>query len=185
MALQAQIEALQQQQQQLLQQQIATGSVMSAFAGAANLGAGRPMQNHRRIQSQQIPVGGGMNGFGNMQGGPMANFGGMGVNNGIGMGLPAEQNPNMPRGHGRRHSVNVINKTPGGGETLGQFNYPYNQGPAANDGYDDGFAPAPPSGHNRAASRSDASWRISEYCRSLGASIILIVVLRRRCWCHQ
>lgn len=160
MALQAQIEALQQQQQQLLQQQIATGSVMSTFAGTANLGAGRPMQNHRRIQSQQIPVGGGMNGFGNMQGGPMANFGGMGMNNGIGMGLPAEQNPNMPRGHGRRHSVNVINKSPGGGETLGQFNYPYNQG--ANDGYDDGFAPAP-SGHNRQASRSDASWRISEY----------------------
>ncbi|QRV72666.1 hypothetical protein RhiJN_00680 [Ceratobasidium sp. AG-Ba] len=157
MALQAQIEALQQQQQQLLQQQMASGGVMSTFAGATNLGAGRPMQNHRRIQSQQIPAAGGMGGFGNLQGGPMGNFGGMGMNNGLGMGLPAEQNPNVPRGHGRRHSVNVINKSPGGGETLGQFNYPYNQ---PNDGYEDGFAP-PQTGHNRQASRSDASWRIN------------------------
>ena len=165
MALQAQIEALQQQQQQLLQQQIATGGVMSTFANAASIGAGRPMQNHRRIQSQQIPVGGGMGSFGGMQGGTMGNFGaGMGLNNGVGLGLPAEQNPNAPRGHGRRHSVNVINKSPGGGETLGQFNYPYNQ---ANEGYEDGFAP-PPSGHNRQASRSDASWRINGGAGAIG-----------------
>lgn len=159
MALQAQIEALQQQQQQLLQQQMATGGVMSAFGTTTNLGVGRPMQNHRRIQSQQIPPATGMGGFGGMQG-PMGNFGAMGLNNGMGMGmgLPAEQNPNMPRGHGRRHSVNVINKSPGGGETLGQSNYPYNQG---NDGYEDGFAPPPSGGHVRQASRSDASWRIN------------------------
>ncbi|KAJ1308908.1 hypothetical protein OPQ81_004593 [Rhizoctonia solani] len=161
MALQAQIEALQQQQQQLLQQQIATGGVMSTF-GAANLGAGRPMQNHRRIQSQQIPVGGGMGNFGNMQGGPMGNFGNVNLNGGLGLGMPAEQNPNAPRGHGRRHSVNVINKSPGGGETLGQFNYSYDQ-----DGYGDGFAP-PPTGHNRQASRSDASWRINGGAGAIG-----------------
>ncbi|CAE6457234.1 unnamed protein product [Rhizoctonia solani] len=164
MALQAQIEALQQQQQQLLQQQIATGSVMSTF-GSSNLGAGRPMQNHRRIQSQQIPVGGGMGNFGgNLQGGPMGNFGNVNLNGGLGLGMPPEQNPNAPRGHGRRHSVNVINKSPGGGETLGQFNYSYDQ-----DGYGDGFAPAP-SGHNRQASRSDASWRINGGAGAIGSS---------------
>ncbi|CAE7079676.1 unnamed protein product [Rhizoctonia solani] len=161
MALQAQIEALQQQQQHLLQQQIATGGVMSTFAGAANIGAGRPMQNHRRIQSQQIPVGGGMGNFGNM-GGPLGNFGNVNLNGGLGLGMPPEQNPNAPRGHGRRHSVNVINKSPGGGETLGQFNYSYEQ-----DGYGDGFAP-PPTGHNRQASRSDASWRINGGAGAIG-----------------
>ncbi|KAG8764016.1 hypothetical protein FRC11_006287 [Ceratobasidium sp. 423] len=163
MALQAQIEALQQQQQQLLQQQIATGGVMSTF-GAANLGAGRPMQSHRRIQSQQIPVGGGMGNFGNMQGSPMGNFSNVNLNGGLGLGMPPEQNPNAPRGHGRRHSVNVINKSPGGGETLGQFNYAYEQ-----DGYGDGFAP-PPSGHNRQASRSDASWRINGGAGAIGSN---------------
>ncbi|CAE6465446.1 unnamed protein product [Rhizoctonia solani] len=163
MALQAQIEALQQQQQQLLQQQIATGGVMSTFAGAANIGAGRPMQNHRRIQSQQIPVGGGMGNFGNMQGSPMGNFGNVNLNGGLGLGMPPEQNPNA-RGHGRRHSVNVINKSPGGGETLGQFNYAFEQ-----EGYGDGFAP-PPSGHNRQASRSDASWRINGGAGAIGSN---------------
>lgn len=107
-----------------------------------------------------------MNNFGGMQGGPMGSFGGAGLNNALGMGLPAEQNPNMPRGHGRRHSVNVINKSPGGGETLGQFNYSYNQ-----DGYEDGFAPPVVGGHNRQASRSDASWRISEYILSLDSNV--------------
>ncbi|KAH7343532.1 RNB-domain-containing protein [Rhizoctonia solani] len=152
-----------QQQQHLLQQQIATGGVMSTFAGATNLGAGRPMQNHRRIQSQQISApGGAMGNFGNI--GPIGNFGGIGPNGGLGLGMPSEQNPNAPRGHGRRHSVNVINKTPGGGETLGQFNYSYEQ-----DGYGDGFAPAP-SGHNRQASRSDASWRINGGAGAIGSN---------------
>ncbi|KEP54322.1 putative cell wall biogenesis protein phosphatase SSD1 [Rhizoctonia solani 123E] len=161
MALQAQIEALQQQQQHLLQQQIATGGVMSTFAGAANLGPGRPMQNHRRIQSQQIPVGGGMGNFGSLPGAPLGNFGNVNLNGGLGLGMPHEQNPNA-RGHGRRHSVNVINKSPAGGETLGQFNYPYEQ-----EGYGDGFAP-PPTGHNRQASRSDASWRINGGAGAIG-----------------
>ena len=75
---------------------------------------------------------------------------------GIGLDLP----PNIPRGHGRRHSVNVVNKTPG----LGSISSP---NPYAQDGYEDGFVPPQPVGHSRQGSRVDSSWRISEFVRSL------------------
>jgi protein SSD1 len=64
----------------------------------------------------------------------------------------------VPRGHGRRHSVNVVNKPgqPGNGSI--SYSNPY--GPQ--DGFDDGFAPPPGfGGHSRQVSRADSSWRIS------------------------
>jgi protein SSD1 len=64
------------------------------------------------------------------------------------------QGQNFPRGHGRRHSVNVVNK-PGTGSI--SYGNPY-----VNDGYDDGFTPVVNGGHSRQASRADSSWRISK-----------------------
>lgn len=88
-------------------------------------------------------------GFGNLQ--TMGQFG-------IGSNPVLDgQAPGLPRGHGRRHSVNVVNKpgAPQGGSISYGAN-PY----AAPDGYEDGFAP-PPYGHSRQVSRADSSWRIS------------------------
>jgi protein SSD1 len=55
----------------------------------------------------------------------------------------------MPRGHGRRHSVNVVNKSASQSSVgMGQ------------DGYEDGFAtPAALGGHSRQVSRADSAWR--------------------------
>ena len=70
---------------------------------------------------------------------------------GMGVGLDG-QPQGIPRGHGRRHSVNVINKSnsqPGGFGSISGF-----------DSFDDGFMPpAALGGHSRQASRADAGWR--------------------------
>lgn len=141
-AIQQQIEALQQQQQALYQQQLATNQVLSFQTPglAPNRGA------HRRVQST-VP------GFG----APQINFNQYG-NLGMNMG-PEVNQPGVPRGHGRRHSVNVVNKT--STPTLGNpaYNNPYQ----TQEGFDDGFG-GPAAGfnaHSRQASRADSSWRIN------------------------
>jgi len=66
----------------------------------------------------------------------------------VSLGLDG-QPQGMPRGHGRRHSVNVVNKS------ASQSNVGIGQ-----DGYEDGFAqPAALGGHSRQVSRSDSAWR--------------------------
>ncbi|KAL0574675.1 Translational repressor [Marasmius crinis-equi] len=142
-AIQSQIEALQQQQQQLYQQQLASNQVLSFQTPglAPNRGA------HRRVQST-VPVGlSGNANFGAQN--PMGQFGALG---GLNLGLDG-QAQGIPRGHGRRHSVNVVNKAPGGGGFGGGL---------PQEGFDDGFQ-APPSfnGHSRQVSRADNSWRIN------------------------
>ncbi|EPQ29741.1 uncharacterized protein PFL1_06860 [Pseudozyma flocculosa PF-1] len=111
-AIQQQIEMLQLQQQQLLQQQAAFGgpggggqgaglqqfNMHQGFGGGAGIGGG-----HRRIQSHAP------------QTGPMGSFS---TSHSFGGGLSgfamnqqsAPPSANLPRGHGRRHSVNVVNK---------------------------------------------------------------------------
>ncbi|TRM67780.1 hypothetical protein BD626DRAFT_396015 [Schizophyllum amplum] len=136
-ALQSQIEALQQQQQALYQQQLASNQVLSFQTPGLAPGRGPA---HRRVQST-VPMAG--NGYGAPQN-PMGQFGNLGTLN---MGLDG-QTQGVPRGHGRRHSVNVVNKS---GQSFGQF-----------EGFDDGFQPPlPPGGHSRQASRADSSWRIN------------------------
>jgi protein SSD1 len=140
-AIQSQIEALQQQQQVLYQQQLASNQLMgSQFAP---LVAGR-VGAHRRVQST-LPVG-----LGGAFGGAMGQFGAQ---------LPAvglDQQNGQPRGHGRRHSVNVVNKSTGHNASI---SYPATY---AQDTYDDGFVQAPPmAAHSRQASRADSSWRMS------------------------
>lgn len=73
----------------------------------------------------------------------------------FGTGLDGQSG--VPRGHGRRHSVNVVNKT----INTGSITYP---APFADpESFDDGFAPpATFGGHSRQGSRVDNSWRISE-----------------------
>jgi protein SSD1 len=152
-ALQNQIEALQQQQQQLLQQQIASNQVMSSAISPAF----RPV-GHRRIQSTQVMgMGAAMNQFaGNFGGVPNANYnlGGMG---GIG-GMDQQGSLGVPRGHGRRHSVNVINKSANDSAQGSSPSFP----PSNLDGYDDGFVAPPAGGHSRQASRADPAWRMSK-----------------------
>ncbi|KAJ7638869.1 SSD1 protein [Roridomyces roridus] len=146
-ALQSQIEALQQQQQALYQQQLASNQVMSFQTPglAPNRGV-----SHRRVQST-VPMGAG--GFGMPPN--MGQFGNLGTLN---LGLDG-QAQGIPRGHGRRHSVNVVNKG-GPGANGGSISYgnPY----AIPEGFDDGFNPPPPFGHSRQPSRvADNSWRIN------------------------
>ncbi|KAF9268013.1 RNB-domain-containing protein [Marasmius fiardii PR-910] len=142
-AIQNQIEALQQQQQALYQQQLASNQVLSFQTPglAPNRGA------HRRVQST-VPVGLATNpNFSGVQNG-MGQFGNLG---GLGLGLDG-QSQGIPRGHGRRHSVNVVNKTSGTG---------FNSG-LTQDSFDDGFQPpAGFNGHSRQVSRADNSWRIN------------------------
>ncbi|KAJ7179085.1 SSD1 protein [Mycena filopes] len=145
-ALQTQIEALQHQQQALYQQQLASNQVMSFQTPglAPNRGVA-----HRRVHST-VPMGAG--GFGGLQN-PMGQFGNLGTLN---LGLDG-QPQGIPRGHGRRHSVNVVNKAgPANGGSISYGN-PY----AGQDGFDDGFNPAS-FGHSRQPSRvPDSSWRIN------------------------
>ena len=105
---------------------------------------------HRRIQSQQVQMGMGM---------PGASFGGMGsfgLGGGVGLGLGNQvDNNGVPKVHGRRHSVNVINKN---AEQNAYYAPPV-------DSFDDGFLPHA-GGHSRQASRADTGWRSSKY-RSL------------------
>ncbi|RXW24698.1 hypothetical protein EST38_g1159 [Candolleomyces aberdarensis] len=149
-ALQSQIEALQQQQQALYQQQLASNQVLSFQT--PGLAPGRT-GSHRRVQST-VPMGGGMNPNFAMQN-PMGQFGNLGLN----MGLDG-QSQGVPRGHGRRHSVNVVNKSASQGNP-GSMSFANPFGEA--NGFDDGFAPPPAGfgGHSRQASRADSSWRIN------------------------
>ncbi|KAJ1039276.1 hypothetical protein NDA10_005142 [Ustilago hordei] len=96
LALQQQIEMLQLQQQQLMQ--TGTGS-----AGSPLNGAHHGFGGHRRIQSH-APRSGPMGSFSTG-----TSFNG-GLNNFATPAQPAPQPSNLPRGHGRRHSVNVVNK---------------------------------------------------------------------------
>ncbi|EPQ59425.1 RNB-domain-containing protein [Gloeophyllum trabeum ATCC 11539] len=148
-ALQSQIEALQQQQQALYQQQLAQNQVMSFQTPglAPNRGG-----SHRRVQST-VPMSSGLNGFGALGGPILPNLGNLA---GLNMGLDG-QTQGIPRGHGRRHSVNVVNKSNNQSISLG-YGSPF----APQDGFDDGFAPPPGfGGHSRQASRADSSWRIN------------------------
>lgn len=82
----------------------------------------------------------------------MGQFGSM---SGLGLGLDG-QPQGVPRGHGRRHSVNVV-KTP----AQGSVSYS-NSFTGQSEGFDDGFTPASFGAHSRQASRADSSWRISK-----------------------
>ncbi|KAJ6536627.1 RNB-domain-containing protein [Mycena sp. CBHHK59/15] len=149
-ALQNQIEALQQQQQALYQQQLASNQVLSFQTQglAPNRGVA-----HRRVHST-VPMGA-SGPFGGPQN-PMGQFGNLGTLN---LGLDG-QAQGIPRGHGRRHSVNVVNKPGGPVGNGGSISYgnPY----AGQDGFEDGFGPASFGGHSRQPSRvADSSWRIN------------------------
>jgi protein SSD1 len=147
-ALQNQIEALQQQQQALYQQQLASNQVLSFQTPglAPNRSAA-----HRRVQST-VPMGmagGNMNSFAPQT--AMGQFNNLGS---VGLGLDG-QPQGVPRGHGRRHSVNVV-KTPGAQGNVG-FGNIY----AGQEGFEDGFTSPSLGGHSRQASRADSSWRIN------------------------
>ncbi|OCB84520.1 CsMn04 [Sanghuangporus baumii] len=135
MALQSQIEALQQQQAALYHQQLASNQLLgSTLPGRVG--------GHRRVQSTlPSPMTSGFSAMGQF-GTPM-------------MGLDGQQS--APKGHGRRHSVNVLNKATGPGSSLNYGN------PYASEGFDDGFTPPPAMqpAHSRQASRADTSWRMN------------------------
>lgn len=78
----------------------------------------------------------------------------------LGLGLD-NQPAGLPRGHGRRHSVNVVNKTGANHNSVGSVNFPYTN----QDGFEDGFTPGF-GGHSRTTSRVDSSWRISGFTYS-------------------
>ncbi|KAF8640145.1 hypothetical protein AX17_001381 [Amanita inopinata Kibby_2008] len=148
-ALQTQIEALQQQQQVLYQQQLASNQVLSFQT--PGLAPNRPGV-HRRVQSTVPMAPGPETAFGNLQN-PMGQFRTLG---GLSMGLDG-QPQGVPRGHGRRHSVNVVNK-PSNQATLNAYGLSY----GAQDGFDDGFMPSAPfGGHSRQTSRVDSAWRMN------------------------
>jgi len=145
-ALQNQIEALQQQQQALYQQQLASNQVLSFQT------PGLVPNRHRRVQSTLPSSTGGSVGAVNAFNSPMGQFNSMN----LGLGLDS-QPPGLPRGHGRRHSVNVVNKS---NPAQGSVSFPY----SGQDGFDDGFTPPPGfGGHSRTTSRVDSSWRISKF----------------------
>ncbi len=139
-AIQTQIEALQQQQQQLYQQQLASSQVMQSL-NSPSAPANR-ITAHRRVQSTAPMLMGQSNTFG-LAGMPVPN-----VNSFGGSQLFGEDGV-LARGHGRRHSVNVINKTaPSSAFSL-------------QDGFEDGFNSPAPFAHSRNPSRVDPGWRMS------------------------
>jgi hypothetical protein len=86
----------------------------------------------------------------------------------LGLGLD-NQPAGLPRGHGRRHSVNVVNKP---SPAQGSISFPY----SGQDGFDDGFAPPPGfGGHSRTTSRVDSSWRISKFYTCLPAHLVFMI----------
>lgn len=117
-----------------------------------------------------------------MAGGPGGNFQNpMGQFNsnlaGLGMGLDG-QSQTFPRGHGRRHSVNVVNKNGGAQPNANSSTFAF---PSTQDNYDDGFTPSAfNGGHSRQVSRADSTWRISEFSPCNGVHRFLIQ-LRWRC----
>ncbi len=143
-AIQNEIEALQRQQAALYQQQLASNQVLSFQTPglAPNRAAA-----HRRVQST-VPM---------AFGGPSSQqtlMGQLGLRN-VSLGLDG-QPQGIPRGHGRRHSVNVVNKS-GSQSTVG-----------GQDGFDDGFVPpAALGGHSRQVSRADSAWRLSMFPSSV------------------
>ena len=142
-AIQNQIEALQQQQQALYQQQLASNQVLSFQTPGLAPGRG----SHRRVQST-VPMSPAVGAAFSTAQNPMGQFSSLGLN----LGLDG-QTQGIPRGHGRRHSVNVINKTTGQSNVGVGF-----------DEFNDGFVPpANIGGHSRQGSRVENSWRISEY----------------------
>ena len=89
------------------------------------------------------------------------------------------QNQGMPRGHGRRHSVNVVNKTGGSVGLATSLSY---GGAYAQEGFDDGFTPSAAAfgSHSRQPSRvTDSSWRISE---CIVTAIVLSIIHAYRRW---
>ena len=140
-AIQNEIEALQRQQAALYQQQLASNQVLSFQTPglAPNRAAA-----HRRVQST-VPIG-----LGGQNGQQQALMSQLGFAN-LSVGLDG-QPQGVPRGHGRRHSVNVVNKS------ASQSNVGMTQ-----DGFEDGFAPPPAlggHGHSRQVSRADSAWRL-------------------------
>lgn len=117
---------MQQQQQALYQQQLASNQILSLQT--SGLTPNRQLA-HRRVQST-VPVGitGGNNVFGAVQN-QMGQLGNLG---GLGMGLDG-QTAGIPRGHGRRHSVNVLNKA--GSQSLGSLD------DGGFEPFEDGFNP--------------------------------------------
>ncbi|KAG8218853.1 SSD1 protein [Butyriboletus roseoflavus] len=152
-AIQTQIEALQQQQQALYQQQLASNQVLSLQT------PGLAPNRHRRVQST-LPVSIAGNNVGFTP--PMGQFSSM-ANLGI---SPDSQPAGLPRGHGRRHSVNVVNKASTSQGNVGSVSFPY----SGQDSFEDGFTP-PFGSHSRAASRVDSSWRISVYQTSVESHV--------------
>ncbi len=98
---------------------------------------------------------GGVGGFG----GPQPTMGQFGHYSGLSVSMDG-QAQGIPRGHGRRHSVNVVNKPVSAGGSISYNSNPYGQ--QQPEGFDDGFAPPSFGGHSRQASRADSSWRISK-----------------------
>ncbi|KAI0053558.1 RNB-domain-containing protein [Auriscalpium vulgare] len=150
-AIQSQIENLQRQQEALYQQQLASNQVLSFQTPGL---APNRANVHRRVHST-VPMGmaapGGLNPLGQQN--LMSQLGLATVN----LGLDPQQQ-GIPRGHGRRHSVTVVNKS-GSQPNLSGPGFG-NQLPS--EGFDDGFAPPPGfGGHSRQASRADASWRLN------------------------
>lgn len=135
---------MQQQQQALYQQQLAQNQVLSfQTPGLAPPRGGA----HRRVHST-LPVGMGISAA---FAGPMGQFGQPG---GLGMGLD-NQPQGIPRGHGRRHSVNVLNNKSSGQPGLGSM-FPNNS-----DGFEDGFVPPAAGLAGSQHARSDSTWRIN------------------------
>jgi protein SSD1 len=143
-AIQNEIEALQRQQAALYQQQLASNQVLSFQTPglAPNRAAA-----HRRVQST-VPMSMRLG----SPSGQQALMNQLGLGN-VSLGLDG-QPQGVPRGHGRRHSVNVVNKS--GNQSTVQ------------DGYEDGFAPpAALGGHSRQVSRAESAWRLSVFPSSM------------------
>ncbi|KAF8558770.1 RNB-domain-containing protein [Imleria badia] len=144
-AIQNQIEALQHQQQALYQQQLASNQVLSFQT------PGLAPNRHRRVQSTLPASITGNNSVSSFTP-PMGQFNSM-----ASLGISPDTQPGgLPRGHGRRHSVNVVNKSSTSHNNVGSVSFPY----SGQDGFEDGFA-LPFGGHSRTTSRVDSSWRIN------------------------
>jgi protein SSD1 len=119
LALQQQIELLQLQQQQLLQQQIqlnpanALGGLPQSgrIQAQGQMGVNRSGSSHRRIQSHAP------------QSGPMGSFSTANMLSSAPQqqASPAQQ---LPRAHGRRHSVNAVNRNAGDANPSQDFVFP-------------------------------------------------------------
>ncbi|UZJ56157.1 hypothetical protein CBS101457_005477 [Exobasidium rhododendri] len=131
LVLQQQIELLQLQQQQLLQQQVQLNPSTLLGGGQqqqppqaqpsrVQMGGNRGGGAHRRIQSHAP------------QSGPMGSFSTAGMTSSLSANYlptpppPSSVNQQLPQGHGRRHSVNVLNKNASQGNegVAADFSFP-------------------------------------------------------------